>query len=273
MPSKRRSAQPQPAILSDYDTDPPAPAPASLPTPQWTLDSLNEEVLRMYLPDLDYISKVAPFTVIYQFSPESQHWEKNGCEGTLFLCKMPGARYTVVVLNRKSLDNFVMELTSADDVEITNEYVILQSTNDSGVPTIYGLWIFNDDGKSPSTKDILGMAIQDAAMKAQLAIEAANAPLYDEHVQQSNEQAAPNLPTQPAQIHQTYGQVSHEPRAQPGQPLDINKLFSKPQIQQEVHTAPMMDNAGVNGQQLDLLKLFGNGQSRQQHSAATLFPA
>ncbi|KAK4891867.1 hypothetical protein LTR27_009566 [Elasticomyces elasticus] len=53
--------------------------------------------------------------------------------------------FKVVMLNRKSLDNFEAELTSADDVEITPEYVILQATGPDGRAVLYGIWIFEDE--------------------------------------------------------------------------------------------------------------------------------
>ena len=43
-------------------------------------------------------------------------------EGTLFVCQLSGERhprYNVAVLNRKSMDNFITELVSEEDIEIT----------------------------------------------------------------------------------------------------------------------------------------------------------
>ncbi|KAK5734491.1 hypothetical protein LTR17_008851 [Elasticomyces elasticus] len=56
------------------------------------------------------------------------------------------------MLNRKSVDNFEAELNSADDVEITPEYVILQATRPDGGAVIYGTWIF-EDGEGGSTQE------------------------------------------------------------------------------------------------------------------------
>ena len=43
-------------------------------------------------------------------------------EGTLFVCQLSGERhprYNVAILNRKSMDNFITELVSEEDIEIT----------------------------------------------------------------------------------------------------------------------------------------------------------
>ncbi|KAK5729730.1 hypothetical protein LTR17_011696 [Elasticomyces elasticus] len=58
--------------------------------------------------------------------------------------------FEVVMLNRKSLDNFEAELTSADDVEITPEYVVLHNTGPDYGAVIFGIWIF-EDGEGGST--------------------------------------------------------------------------------------------------------------------------
>ncbi|EMC96999.1 hypothetical protein BAUCODRAFT_48463, partial [Baudoinia panamericana UAMH 10762] len=151
MPSKRKSsrhAKLEPQPITDYDTDtvnPSDAAPSLEAPPVRTNTELNLTVLRRYSPDLEHILSIAPFAVLYTFSTESSQWEKCGIEGTLFVCQLAGtARYSAIILNRKSLDNFITDLVSADDVEITAEYVILQALNSEGTPQIYGIWIFED---------------------------------------------------------------------------------------------------------------------------------
>jgi hypothetical protein len=153
MPPKKRTttrpAQRQPQqVVSDYDeTDTAAftdNAAANIaPPPSRTNTELNLLVLRRYCPDVERIVQIAPFAVVYSFSPDTQGWEKIGTEGTLFVCQLAGAsysRYSVIILNRKSLDNFIVELVSAENVEITDSYVILQSPGEDGVDQIYGLF-------------------------------------------------------------------------------------------------------------------------------------
>lgn len=180
MPSKKKSTraaqlQPQPAH-SDYDTDTAVTdaAPAMPPPPTRSNTELNLLVLRRYVPDIESIIAIAPFAVVYLFSPETQQWEKSGHEGTLFVCQLSAnetayARYNVVVLNRKSLDNFITELVSGEDIEITEQYVILQVLAADGTPNIYGLWLFSDDENAPHTREIVANAIQDCAVRAEYA--------------------------------------------------------------------------------------------------------
>lgn len=160
--------------ISDYDTDTANPTdipPLTMaPPPKRTNTELNLSVLRRYVPDTERIISIAPFAVVYHFSPDTQQWEKSGIEGTLFVCQLVGdthPRYNVIILNRKSLENFVTELVSEDDIEITEQYVILQVLGENGVPVIYGLWIFSDEGEGVhTTKDIVAGAIQECAMRA-----------------------------------------------------------------------------------------------------------
>ena len=179
MPPKKRTTrpaqrQPQQAV-SDYDeTDTAAftdNAAANIaPPPSRTNTELNLLVLRRYCPDVERIVQIAPFAVVYSFSPETQGWEKIGTEGTLFVCQLAGAsysRYSVIILNRKSLDNFIVELVSAENVEITDSYVILQSPGEDGVDQIYGLWIFSEDDVQPSTQEVVAMAIEECALRAE----------------------------------------------------------------------------------------------------------
>ncbi|KAK5706699.1 hypothetical protein LTR97_001689 [Elasticomyces elasticus] len=154
MPPKRHlrpfHQHPQPIPDSDPETDIPTEPPVLAPPPQRSNTELNLTVLRRYNPSINSIVSIAPFAVLYTFSPDSQAWEKCGVEGTLFICHLSDTgtgtgRYNAMILNRKSLENFEAELKSADDVEITDEYVILQSTmGDEGTPVIYGIWIFED---------------------------------------------------------------------------------------------------------------------------------
>lgn len=97
-------------------------------------------------------------------------------------------RYSVVVLNRRGMDNFSLELVSSDDVEITPEYVILQGPPKSPDPdtgmeggtagleeeeaqerVIYGLWIFAEPEPSSTSqmREVNARLIQDCAVRAE----------------------------------------------------------------------------------------------------------
>lgn len=233
MPSKRKTTRPvQPAAQSDYDTDVnfTDQAASLAPPPQRTNTELNLAVLRRYSPDVERIVTIAPFAVVYTFSPETQQWEKCGMEGTLFVCQLNGGvagalpRYNVVVLNRKSLDNFITELFSAEDIEITDEYVILQVIGDDGIPQIFGLWIFSEGDDGQNIREIVGATIQEYAMRAEHNRELMDAqgPTHDERTFGLDGGAY----AQPAQeLVQPQEPIS-------GQPVDLLQLFgSKPASQ------------------------------------------
>lgn len=145
-PSKGRSraphSQPQaPPQPSDYETDAPQNIDYPPPPPGRSNEELNLSVIGRHYPDVNAVHHVAPYAVLYAFSLETEQWEKVGVEGSLFICGLvPSAvsleRYGVVILNRRSMDNFYMEITGPDGLEFTDEYIIMQGDQ------VYGLWIF-----------------------------------------------------------------------------------------------------------------------------------
>ncbi|KAJ5596977.1 Dcp1-like decapping [Penicillium hetheringtonii] len=132
------------------------------------------------------------------FSPTTRQWEKNGVEGTLFVCEqMQGSmgedRYTAFVLNRRGLNNFDLPLTDSDNVEVTEEYVILKADEgtedepgENGIADpvnpqhgrqngsspadvrIYGLWIYSEPppNSTSEARTINAQMIRDCAARA-----------------------------------------------------------------------------------------------------------
>lgn len=171
-PKSKNRTQPPPQP-SDYETDVPqveVPRP-----PPRSNEQLNLSVLQRHYPNIASLLYVASYTVLYVFSLESNTWEKNGIEGTLFVCQLTpspiGAdRFSVVILNRRGLENFEMEITSDDNIEITDEYIILQGDQ------IYGLWVFSEPEPSSTAgvRDVTAekiMAIGKQAADSKLALE------------------------------------------------------------------------------------------------------
>ena len=174
---------PQLAPVYPLDTSPPAYTQSSLRTNA----QLNLSVLQRYYPSISSILTISPFVALYTFSPSAQVWEKAEVDGTLFVCALsphyiqPTSQvdgtgdvrrrggssddeenYAIVILNRRGLDNFYLELGGSNassksgresvEVEITDEFTILQTTSDDGVNgEVWGLWIYEDgaakDGK------------------------------------------------------------------------------------------------------------------------------
>ena len=156
---------------SDYESDGHFSSDIVLPSTQRTDEELNLSVLRRHNPDVISLEYVAPYAVVYQFSPNMQQWEKSGIEGTAFVCALQSThespeRFEVIVLNRRGLENFKLELLSATDVEVTEEYIILNSTED-GKPEVYGLWVFSEPPPSSTSHHRSGIAqkIQECAKR------------------------------------------------------------------------------------------------------------
>lgn len=108
----------------------------------------------------------------------------------MFVCQLTQGRlgeerYSVFVLNRRGLDNFDIRLTDGENVELTDEYVILKaddSSEDSGGggggnnsgnnnannARIYGLWIYSEPppNSTAETRAINAQMIKECAVHA-----------------------------------------------------------------------------------------------------------
>lgn len=178
-------------------TQHPTPIPLHQPSPLRTNADLNLSVLQRHNHHITSIVSIAPYAVIYTFSPSTQTWEKSGIEGSLFVCQLAPdtspytntaiERYSVHVLNRRGLDNFSLELTTPEEIEVTEEYIILQGTTGAIVPfppaeegairhadeeaeaVIYGVWVFAETEPSSTAmmREINARVILDCAARAE----------------------------------------------------------------------------------------------------------
>ncbi|RMZ80556.1 hypothetical protein DV737_g2932, partial [Chaetothyriales sp. CBS 132003] len=161
--SGQLAAQPSAlAQVSDYESDNQAYLSEhghQRPPSTRTTQELNLGVLQRHDREVAAILSIAPYAVIYEFSPLPEPaWAKTGVEGSLFICQLtPGPvgedRYSAMVLNRRGLDNFGAPLIEEEDagVEITDEYVII-SFKQGPEQKIYGVFIFSE-GPGSSTAD------------------------------------------------------------------------------------------------------------------------
>lgn len=177
-----------------------AAAVTAAAAPSRSNEEINLAVIRRHNPSVTAILSLAPYAVVYIFSPTTKQWEKNGVEGTLFVCqqtqgKLGEERYTAFVLNRRGLTNFDLPLTDSDNVEITEEYVILKADeglegeagangiadplNPQPQPNqangsspadvrIYGLWIYSEPppNSTAETRTINAQLIRECAAHA-----------------------------------------------------------------------------------------------------------
>ncbi|RAH61512.1 decapping enzyme Dcp1 [Aspergillus piperis CBS 112811] len=176
------------------------PQEPSMPPPLRSNEELNLSVLRRHNPSITNILSLAQYAVVYIFSPSSRQWEKNGIEGSLFVCQLTQGplgeeRYSVFVLNRRGLNNFDLLLTDGENVEITEDYIILKSdyspetegigannsngingangstkpgVNDGTNVRIYGLWIYSEPppNSTAETRTINAQMIRECATHA-----------------------------------------------------------------------------------------------------------
>ncbi|KAL2433413.1 hypothetical protein ABEF95_005051 [Exophiala dermatitidis] len=221
----------QPAVQgSDYESDNQgyqSDYPTHPPPPNRTNEELNLSVLKRINPAITSILSIAPYAVVYEFSPMPQpEWTKTGIEGSLFICELsPGSygedRYCAIVLNRRGLDNFQAELREGENagVEITGEYVII-SFKEGDEQKIYGVYIFHDaPGSSTEHAQKLNgdlmKSLADHAGASRQAAEAAASTAVAQHtnggIQQAeqtlqNHQASAPMPGQPISLQQLFGQ-------------------------------------------------------------------
>lgn len=267
-------AQPQPqqqyqhlAQPSDYESDTPAylsDYPSQPPPATRTNEELNLSVLRRYNSDIVSILSIAPYAVVYEFSPLPEPlWTKNGVEGSLFLTQLKQGtygedRYAAFVLNRRGLDNFEAELLEGENtgVEITQEYVII-SFKDGHEQKINGIFIFSE---GPGTSTEYTRAFNADLMK-KLAVQAGLSRKVAEAA--ATESTAPHTNGQK----QADAAFRLGERSPPSVERDIHVQRYGGSRQAQIGTQPVPQQSEV------LLNLFaGNGQAHPATRAAPQQP-
>jgi Dcp1-like decapping family protein len=141
-----------------------------------TNEELNLRVLRRHYPHVQTILHIAPYAVLYTFSP-AQQWEKSGVEGTLFVVNQSPdvvtsphdnllERFSVIILNRRGLDNFSADIPAPEFIESTEEFIILSGEDESAEG--FGLWIFSDPPPSSTAnlREITAQIMIECAKRA-----------------------------------------------------------------------------------------------------------
>ncbi|WQF90014.1 Putative mRNA-decapping enzyme subunit 1, PH-like domain superfamily [Colletotrichum destructivum] len=146
-------------VQSDYESDAahyidshpvPVPNPALF---NRTNTDLNLSVLRRYLPSINSTLSIAANAVVYTFNPSLPGWDKTGIEGTYFLCMQdpaPGAgpatpRACIFVLNRRGLENVILDLVDVADFEVVDEiYIFRLRGGEEDGSKVMGIWIHAD---------------------------------------------------------------------------------------------------------------------------------
>ncbi|KAK3328100.1 hypothetical protein B0T19DRAFT_423680 [Cercophora scortea] len=191
---------PRQIAASDYESDAmhymEARETPRLPhLPNRTNTELNLSVLQRYVPSIQSIMSIAANAVVYIFSSARQEWDKSGVEGTMFVCEqdplvtMDGQelpQVCVFVLNRRGLDNLVVDLMRVSDCEMASELIMFRledeggggdgsSGSDSGSAAeapeaekkVFGIWIHADEH---DTRDVNMDIIRSAWQRTRAAL-------------------------------------------------------------------------------------------------------
>lgn len=146
---RQRQHNRQPSA-SEYESDAINHLQTHVPPPSRTNTELNLSVLRRYNPLIRNILSIAANAVVYVFTPSTQAWEKSGVEGTLFVCDQVDEQYCMIVLNRRGLENLMLDLGEMEDVERTEELLILRFSEEEE-PKVMGIWIHEDKDDTRDT--------------------------------------------------------------------------------------------------------------------------
>lgn len=158
--------------------------------PNRTNTEINLKVLQRYLPSIQSIASIAANAVVYTFDPATNAWDKAGVEGTMFVCDQeplslgPGTTATlprscVFILNRRGLENVIIDLAVVNHYEITPDLLMFkleQQPAGSGQESsekVLGLWMHADQD---DTRQSNAAIIQDRWSKVRAAGEVAIGP-------------------------------------------------------------------------------------------------
>lgn len=113
-------------------------------------------MIRSHYPRVLSILHVGHHAVLYTFNFKEQKWDKADVEGSLFVCEMQPSvtavgdeRYGVVILNRRSVENFYMDIMGTDVDYLEGDFIIMQGDQESD-QAVYGLWVFSEKDTSTS---------------------------------------------------------------------------------------------------------------------------
>lgn len=161
---------------SEYESDIPNYDLGYVPPPVRSNPEMNLSVLQRYNPAVREILCQAANAVVYIFTPDTGVWDKSGVEGTMFVCeqeptyKSGEESYCLFVLNRRGLENLILDLGKTQDVEVTPELLIMRFGGGSAekVQKVMGIWIHNNKDDRERNSDVIQQCWNQArASKAQ----------------------------------------------------------------------------------------------------------
>ena len=87
----------------------------------------------------------AAHVALYNFDVPTRRWTRKDVEGSLFLVKRRGSpRFQIVILNKKSADNYVEDVGGGFQCELNPPYLLYRNK----IGEVVGIWFFEEaDGK------------------------------------------------------------------------------------------------------------------------------
>ncbi|KAI1799760.1 PH domain-like protein [Daldinia bambusicola] len=247
-------------VASDYESDTahymashPPPPPAALVGR--TNTELNISVLRRYRPSITSILSIAAHAVVYVFTPPAK-WDKSNMEGTLFICaqdadgEAAAADGCLFVLNRKGMQNLILDLRAVSDFELATSLLIFRldpdhrprhrhsregggpggaavpplipmENGESVRPKVLGMWIYAEDEQDRRTNAAL---IHEMWSKARSSSSTTSSAREDRDDARGMDEASSPSSGSPAGDNAG----SHVPGAQGlGRQVSLNELFGR----------------------------------------------
>lgn len=116
---------------------------------------LNFNVLQRYIPGITSCDTLANNATVYPM--EGDNWGESTIKGPLFVCNLdpsPHPRSCVFILNRQSLDNLAVDLSSVNDCELEDKLIMLYTTTASGNEVIWGIYVDDEEAIKTSWETI-----------------------------------------------------------------------------------------------------------------------
>ena len=101
----------------------------------------------------------ATHVVLYEFSQDSQCWEKSDVEGSMFLA-VRSTGYLLAILNRNSRDNYPLELSADFQLQHSDPYLIFRQPQKDGKTVIRGIW-FPNAAERVSLNDMMQTVLEE----------------------------------------------------------------------------------------------------------------
>ena len=168
-------------------------------------DALNLSVLRRFDPCVRAIVGSASHVVLYTFDVSKHAWQRSDVEGTIFVVERQPSQnpagalktFRLVVMNRVSDDNFLLDIGPAFKFDIMDPYLMF-STAASGVSggTIYGAWFHSPKERGAIVSALSTAAASSAASCVRVNGVGAPPPRHRERVERGVT-AVSNAPSQP----------------------------------------------------------------------------